>query len=91
MASSLFGGPARAATPATGNKAAGGINSQMVQQVKQAWTQFRTIANPMQDPRIAPLVQMCQGRSPQEVFMEQCRQYGIDPNTAFQQIQQMIS
>lgn len=77
----------------------GGINPQMLQQVKQAMNALRSVANPQQaimmaaqnNSQLGAVMQMCQGRNPQEVFEEQCKQHGIDPKNAMQQIQKMLS
>lgn len=75
------------------------IDPQTVQNVKQAINALRGLKNPQQalaiaaqrNPQLNAVMQMCNGRTPQEVFMEQCKQHGIDPNAAMQQIQQMLS
>ena len=106
MASSLFQN-ARPATPATQNRPAiggapkmvGGINPAMIQQIKQTMNTLRTLKNPQaaimqaaqQNPQLNAVIQMCQGRNPQDVFMEQCKHCGIDPNQAVKQIQGMLS
>lgn len=102
MPSSLFGGPARVATPATASSQAPGINLQLMQaaqSIKRMMGTLRTVQDPMaaimqaaqQDPQLGAVVQMCQGRNPQDVFVEECQKNGVDPNAAMRQIQQLFS
>lgn len=79
--------------------AASGINPQAAQQIRQMASALRAVSNPQaalaqmaqQNPQIASIMQMCKGKSPQVVFEEQCRQHGLDPNDAMQQIQSLIN
>lgn len=83
----------------SGAKNAGGINLQAVQQIKQVMSTLRSVSNPQQvlaqaaqqNPQLGAVMQMCQGRNPQEVFMEQCKANGVNPDDAIKQIQQMLS
>lgn len=34
-----------------------------------------------QNPQLNTIMQMCSGRNPEEVFREECKKHGIDPNT----------
>lgn len=94
MASSLFGSPARAQQGMTASNAAGGINTQAIQSVKRMMNMFRAAKNPgvamqmmaQQNPQIASVMQMCQGRNPKDVFYEQCRQHGLDPDEIARQL-----
>lgn len=77
----------------------GGVDPAVIQQIKQTMNALKSVANPMQaimqaaqqNPQLGAVMQMCQGRNPQEVFMEKCQQNGVDPNAAIQQIRQMLS
>lgn len=100
--SSLFGSPARAPQQMTASRAAVGINPQAIQQVKQAMGVLRGLSNPkqmqqalaqaaQQSPMLSSTLQMCQGRPPQEVFAEQCRQHGVNPDEAAKTIFGMLS
>ena len=98
MASSLFQASAR--TPQRiPNRPTGGIDPQMVQQITQTMNALKGLKNPQQaliqaaqnNPQLNAVMQMCQGRNPQDVFMEQCKRNGVDPNAAMQQIRQMLS
>lgn len=79
----------------------GGVNSQIMQAAQSAKRMIGMLnaaKNPQaaimqaaqQNPQLNAVMQMCNGRNPQEVFSEQCKQHGIDPNAAMQQIQQMM-
>lgn len=102
MPSSLFQTSVRPATPATASSAVGGLNPQIAQaaqSVKNMIGMLRAAKNPQaaimqaaqQNPNFGSVVQMCQGRNPQDVFSEECRKHGLDPNQTMQQIQQMLS
>lgn len=77
----------------------GGINHQMLQQVKQAMNVLRSLKNPQatimqaaqNNPQLSAVMSMCQGRNPQDVFAEQCKQHGLDPEQTIQQIRQMLN
>lgn len=79
--------------------AMGGISPQMVQQVKQAMNALRSVANPQQaimqaaqqSPQLNAVMQMVGNRNPQEVFIEQCKQHGVNPDDAMQQIKQILA
>lgn len=100
MPSSLFQASARAAAPAMASNAIG-MNPQIMQAAQSAKRMIgmlRAAKNPQsalqmvaqQNPQFGALMQMCNGKNPQAVFEDQCRQHGIDPNQAMQQIQSMI-
>lgn len=102
MPSSLFGRGAAPAAPATASRAVGGLNSQILQvaqSAKRMMGMLQAVKNPQsaimqaeqQNPQLGAVMQMCQGRNPQEVFMEECRKHGVDPNAAMQQIHQLFS
>lgn len=51
-------------------------NMQAIQQLANAYKQLQTVAN----PQMAQVMQMCNGKNPQEVFYSMCKQQGINPN-----------
>lgn len=80
----------------------GGGNAQMMQaakSIKQMMGMFQAMKNPQQaimqmaqqNPQINAVLQMCQNRDPKEVFEEQCKAHGMDPDATIKQIQQMLS
>ena len=87
MANPLMGmmGGAPAASPAMG------ANNlmQAAQSAKRMMGMLQSVKNPQkalmaaaqQNPQLNAVMQMCNGRNPQEVFYEQCKKQGIDPNT----------
>lgn len=102
MASSLFGSPARTPQGTTASNAAGGISSQIMQAAQSAKRMMGMLSaakNPeaaimkaaQQNPQLNAVMQMCNGRNPQKVFEERCKQYGVNPDDAIKQIQQMLS
>lgn len=94
MASSLFGSPARAVRPATASSAPMNIDPRVIQSVKQMMGMLKTAQNPgaaiqmmaQQNPQVAAVIQMCQGRNPKDVFYDQCRQHGVNPDDIIKQI-----
>lgn len=76
----------------------GGINPQAIQRIKQMMGAFKAVQNPQaalmqmaqQNPQVAAVMQMCQGKNPQDVFNQQCKTHGLDPDQAMQQIKGMI-
>lgn len=88
MANPLIGmkGGAPAANPAMG---AQNNLMQAAQSAKRMMGMLQTVKNPQQalmsaaqqNPQLNAVMQMCNGRNPQEVFYEQCKKQGIDPNT----------
>lgn len=68
-----------------GNGNTGGLSPQMKQGIQQVKNLMRMAnGNPMsimqQNPQLAQVMQMCQGQNPQQVFLELCKQRGVDPN-----------
>lgn len=61
--------------------------------IKQLYGMFRTASNPQamlsqlaqQNPQMAQVLQMCNGRNPQEVFYQMCKQQNVDPNSILSQ------
>lgn len=62
---------------------------QAAQSAKKMMGMLRGVKNPQQalmaaaqqNPQLNTVMQMVGGRNPQEVFYEQCKKNGIDPNT----------
>lgn len=101
MASSLFQTSARAQIPPMANSSAGEFGQQLqaaAQSAKNMMGMLRAAKNPQaaimqaaqQNPQLGAVMQMCQGRSPQAVFEDQCKQHGLDPNQTLQQIQSIL-
>lgn len=99
MSSSLF--PSQNGMPSAGplRTNPGGLNMQDIQQIKQTMNALRGLKNPQQaimqaaqkNPQLNAVLQMCQGRNPQEVFAEECKKYGVNSDAAMRQIQQILS
>lgn len=76
--------------------AMGGINPQAIQQIKQMAWMIQNMQNPQaalmqmaqRNPQVAEVLQMCHGRSPKEIFYEQCKQHGADPGNILSQFRQ---
>lgn len=91
--------PAAQATPAAAPLSKTGALKQAAQQLKKVMGTIQLMKNPQQaimqmaqqDPQLNAVMQMCQGRNPQDVFAEQCKAHGVDPQAAMQQIQQLFS
>lgn len=86
MASSLF--PAGASPAATPTASKPQINMAAIGQLKQMMGAVNTLRNPMQAlqvlsgqvPVLRQVLQLCQGRNPKDVFYEECKKVGMDPN-----------
>lgn len=71
-----------------------GINPQALKSIKQMMNAFKAMSNPQQalmqmaqqNPQINSVMQMLNGRNPKDVFMEECKKQGIDPNTIINQL-----
>lgn len=82
----MMGGSSLAANPAMG---AQNNLMQAAQSAKKMMGMLRGVKNPQQalmaaaqqNPQLGAVMQMCQGRNPQEVFYEQCKKNGVDPST----------
>ena len=63
-------------------------NMQAIQQLAQAYKQIKTLANPQMalsqmiqsNPQMAQVMQMCNGKNPQDIFYSMWKQQGRDPN-----------
>lgn len=72
----------------------GGVNQQAIQQVKRMMNMFRAAGNPQQmlmqaaqqNPAIGTVMQMCNGRNPKDVFYEQCKKMGVNPDDIINQL-----
>lgn len=72
------------------NPAMGAQNNlmQAAQSAKRMMGMLQAVNNPQQalmaaaqqNPQLNAVMQMCHGRDPREVFYEQCKKQGIDPN-----------
>lgn len=71
-----------------------GINPQALQSVKQMMNAFKAMKNPQQaimqlaqqNPQVNAVMQMLNGRNPKDVFMEECKKHGIDPDMVIDQL-----
>lgn len=71
-----------------GGAPAPGVNMGAIQQMKQAMGMFRAMKNPQQalqmiaqqNPESAAILQMAQGKNPVEIFREECRKHGKNPD-----------
>lgn len=68
-----------------GNGNVGGISPQMRQGIQQVKNIMR-MGNPMANPQLAQVMQMCQGQNPEQVFYAMCKQRGIDANAFLQEL-----
>lgn len=83
MASSLF----QQLNPQNQTTASNGLNMNAVQSVKNMMNMFKGAPNPQQmlinmmsqNPQLAGIMNMLNGRNPKDVFYEQCKQNGINP------------
>lgn len=72
----------------------GGVNPQAIQQVKRMINMFRAASNPQkmlmqaaqQNPAIGTVMQMCSGKNPKDVFYEQCKKMGVNPDDIINQL-----
>lgn len=70
-----------------GGAPAARMNMGAIQQMKQAMGMFRAMKNPQQvlqmiaqqNPESAAILQMAQGKNPVDIFREECRKHGKDP------------
>lgn len=71
-----------------------GANQQAIQQVKRMMNMFRAASNPQQmlmqaaqqNPAIGTVMQMCNGKNPKDVFYEQCKKMGVNPDDIINQL-----
>lgn len=86
MASSLF--PASAVPVATPTANKPQINMAAIGQIKQMMGAVSAMQNPMralqvmsgQIPVLGQVLQLCQGRNPRDVFYEECKKVGANPD-----------
>lgn len=70
-----------------GNGNVGGITPQMRQGIQQVKGLMQMASgNPMANPQIAQVMQMCQGQNPEQVFYAMCKQRGIDPQAFLREL-----
>lgn len=71
-----------------------GAIKQAAQSVKRMMNMLGTVKDPQkalmtvaqQNPQLNAVMQMCQGRNPQEVFYEECQKAGINPEDIISQL-----
>lgn len=69
-------------------------SAQMVQSFQRMVQMLKGVKNPdtavmqlaQQNPHMAQVVQMCQGKNPKEVFLQECQKRGIDPQQIMGQL-----
>lgn len=69
-------------------------SAQMVQSFQRMAQMLKGIKNPeaammqlaQQNPQVAQIMQMCQGKNPKEVFLQECQRRGIDPQQIMNQL-----
>lgn len=77
-----------------GGVPAAGMNMGMIQQMKQAMGMFRAMKNPQQalqmiaqqNPESAAILQMAQGKNPVDIFREECKKHGKDPEQMMKEL-----
>lgn len=70
-----------------GNGNVGGITPQMRQGIQQVKGLMQMAnGNPMANPQLAQVINMCQGQNPEQVFYAMCKQRGIDANAFLQEL-----
>lgn len=93
MANPLMGNIASAA-PA-GNIPNMGVFKQAAQSAKRMIGLLQTVKDPrsalmkvaQQNPQLNEVMQLVGGRDPKEVFFEECKKHGIDPNAVLAELQ----
>lgn len=68
------------------------VNPQIINRIKNMMQMVQGSQNPAQvlqnvaaqNPQLRAVMQMCQTGNPQQIFIEMCRQRGIDPNSILQ-------
>lgn len=68
------------------------INNQMISNIKNYMGAIKMAQNPSQaieelsrqNPRVKQMMDMCKGRNPKDVFIEQCESMGYDPKDIIQ-------
>lgn len=93
MANPLMGNIASAAP--SGNVTNMGMFKQAVQSAKRMMGMLQTVKDPQaalmkvaqQNPQLNQVMQLVGGRNPKDVFYEECRKHGIDPNAVLSELQ----
>ena len=68
--------------------------TQINSQLKQAVQLFKSAQDPnavlqliaQKNPQMNQIIQMCSGKNPRDVFIEECNKRGIDPQSIIQQL-----
>lgn len=68
--------------------------TQINSQLKQAVQLFKSAQDPnavlqliaQKNPQMNQIMQMCSGKNPKDVFIEECNKRGIDPQSIIQQL-----
>ena len=69
-------------------------SAQMVQSFQRMAQMLKGVKNPgaammqlaQQNPQVAQIMQMCQGKNPKEVFLQEYQRRGIDPQQIMNQL-----
>lgn len=74
-----------------GNGNVGGMPPQFHQNIQQVkglmqMAQGNPIALAQQNPAVAQVMQMCQGKDPQKMFYDLCKQMNVDPETILNEL-----
>lgn len=90
MANPLMGniGNAPSAAPAGVQMPDMNAIRQVAQSAKRMMGMLRAVKDPQQaimtvaqqNPQLNAVMQMCQGRNPQDVFYEECQKHGVNPD-----------
>lgn len=78
----------------TGDAPAAGMNMGAMQQMKRAMGMLRAMKNPQQalqmiaqqNPESAAILQMAQGKNPVEIFRDECRKHGKNPEQMMREL-----
>lgn len=79
------------------NPTMGAMNGNLVkaaQSAKRMMGMLQSVKNPQQalmaaaqqNPQLNAVMQMCQGKDPQQVFYEQCKKNGVNPEDILKQL-----
>lgn len=74
-----------------GNIQYNGLSPQLMQNVRQVKSMMQMMnGNPMtmaqQNPMFNQVMQMCQGQNPQQIFMNKCKEMGINPDAILNEL-----
>lgn len=76
------------------NPVMGNANAQAIQSVKRMMNMLRAAQNPQQafmqaaqnNPALNTVMQMCNGKDPQQVFYAECQRRGVNPEDILSQL-----